>query len=153
MPPTIQPSAFSLVSNPLRTYFASDANRTTTQADGTRTYSFTMQEPAIVNAFFASINIRFFTATAANDTFIVRVLRNDKPLFTATFSTAALITASGGFPGVIVYETLSFLAGSEVFQGEKFALELIPSIDAGASITFDASINLVATSKAAQFYG
>lgn len=143
--------AYSGVGNPIKTYNAYNSFTNSHVASKTDTLSFNISQNGTIQSFLANVNVTSLGGTSIGGLFKVTLKRNGAVLHSSTFDLQLTLAASGTYCGSIYYETLNFLAGAEVYNGETFEMELKETGGDGATVfTFEAQFNMAVLSKSSQ---
>lgn len=145
--------AYSGISQPVRTYSdSSNASHTLPSGgSGTDTVQFTVTDNGVLQGFLAELDLSSVSAGMVGVITII-ISRNGSQIFQQTMSIPEWNATTGQTKGILMYETLNFLAGAEIFAGEIFKLSVSYTIPGtGSNWTWTPKINATILAKARQF--
>ena len=142
----LRPSAYTSVSNPIRTYSSGESSKV---VNGTNTYPYTfgINESGTLTSFLAVVNANSINATGGVITF--NVYKNGT-LITSSTIVADLYRTGANY--LLFYETLSILSGTEVQTGDIFLLE-VKTVTINGPVDINIAMTAVVISKGSSFYG
>lgn len=137
--------AYSGVANEISA-LSSTASQHFIQGTADKSISITLPSDGILLSFFAQLNITQLSCPSGSHIFTYTISRNGVAIFTQSQNVSTNTTTLQVIiiPGIVLYETLAFLAGCEVKSGDVFTLKIANGLSA-AGDNVDYTLSLFAT--------
>lgn len=134
-------TAYSSFANPIQIIRLGDDGISITTSTNVTNYTQSLSSNGVIQGCFAYLNLTDYSGVTPPEGYIIiNILRNGQVIYSQYLKLSDI--NANTTRGILIYETLSFLAGAEVQSGDSFTLQIDENMSSG-TFTCDLILNMV----------